>query len=217
VNQRLLRDYAKKMTERSGSPASCEDAEAEILECILETARNFRRAYRFGYHEEEDMEQQTIVFCLEALEKYDPAQPLENFLVINARNRLLNLRRDKWLRAEAPCSCCDTWGNPETPCSKHLEWVRNNTAKMSMTAPLDIGAIVVAGDAEPRMAIDSDIPGDAAFGEILARIDACLPTSLRGDYLRMRSGRKLPRDRREAVQAAALELVGDDLGIADAA
>lgn len=38
------------------------------------------------------------MMCMDALDRYDESLPLENFLSVHVRRRLLNFRRDKFVR-----------------------------------------------------------------------------------------------------------------------
>jgi hypothetical protein len=76
---------------------------------IKKIAKN-RRNQKFAYYEGADIEQEIWVFCLEALNRYDPqkASPdistdkqIEHFLNHHVTNRLKNLMRDRYFRPES--------------------------------------------------------------------------------------------------------------------
>lgn len=65
----------------------------EVLEVIQYLCSKFKHKYVIDIYEQDDMEQEAFLICLEALERYDGVRPLENFLAFNLKNRLLNLVR----------------------------------------------------------------------------------------------------------------------------
>lgn len=76
---------------------------------IIAKIAKSRRSQKFAYYEGVDVEQEVWVFCLQALERYDPdkASPdisfekqIEHFLNHHVTNRLKNLMRDKYFRPE---------------------------------------------------------------------------------------------------------------------
>jgi DNA-directed RNA polymerase specialized sigma24 family protein len=208
LNPQLTRSYAQKMTEQAGQPVTTEEAREEIHRVVLEVARQFRSAYTFGSYMAADMENESVVFALEALARYDTSQPLKNFLCVHVKNRLQNLKRKHFFRSSAPCDCCSAFEDPVDPCPKWLSWDRRNRQRMNLAKT----PVLDGDEATPVAAAGPEPPDEMASSELLGRIDRGLPQDLRGDFLRMKAGLQLPHDRRDAVRAAVLELVGDDLG-----
>lgn len=88
-----------------------------IIQKIAQTRRN----NFFAYYEGDDIQQEVWVFCLEALERYNPVKAsrglsidkqIEHFLNHHVANRLKNLMRDKYFRPETQIS--QKSGNSET-------------------------------------------------------------------------------------------------------
>lgn len=50
--------------------------------------------YTFHGYEIDDIKQEAFLICVDALDRYDPTRPLENFLSVNLSNRLKNFVRD---------------------------------------------------------------------------------------------------------------------------
>jgi RNA polymerase sigma factor (sigma-70 family) len=50
--------------------------------------------YTFNGYDSEDIKQEAFIICMDALERYDPSRPLENFLSVHLSNRLKNFVRD---------------------------------------------------------------------------------------------------------------------------
>ena len=74
----------------------------EQLEIIQRVIQRIAPKYKFAYYETGDIEQESYLICLEALENYDPSRPLENFIAKHLSNRLKTLRRNKYYRQNIP-------------------------------------------------------------------------------------------------------------------
>ena len=72
--------------------------EQQVLEIIERVASRYAHKFRFGYYTAEDIKQEAIIIGMEALNRYDEARPLENFLAVHIKNRLNNFKRDKYYR-----------------------------------------------------------------------------------------------------------------------
>ncbi len=80
----------------------------EIAYPIIKKIAKQQKNKSFAYFEEEDIEQQVWVFCLEAIERYDSKKSkqknieknIEHFLNSHVSNRLKNLMRDKYFRPD---------------------------------------------------------------------------------------------------------------------
>jgi hypothetical protein len=95
----------------------------QLLECaipiISKIAKN-RKSQKFAYYQGEDIEQEVWVFCLQAMQNYDPdkttagislEEKIERFLNHHVTNRLKNLMRDKYFRPEKNTSNSDRTKN----------------------------------------------------------------------------------------------------------
>lgn len=81
----------------------------EIAYPIIAKIAKTRKSQKFAYYEGIDIEQEVWVFCLQAMNKYDPdkasyglstEKKIEHFLNNHVTNRLINLMRDKYFRPE---------------------------------------------------------------------------------------------------------------------
>lgn len=207
MNQRIIDEYARRLSTEQGRPIGRGEAEADIHRTIQQVARSLAPKYTFGYHSRLDIEQDAFVLALEVLqgEGYDPTRPLANFLYVHLRRRLSNQIRKSYYRVEPPCTCCDPSNPPEVPCRKWSEWHKRNMAKQNLMRPLDVAAVDDQG--EPRMASPSSAVEDAAVREMISLIDGKLPVDLRADYLRMREHVSVPKARRHRVREAVLSIL----------
>jgi DNA-directed RNA polymerase specialized sigma24 family protein len=137
--------------------------------------------YSFSYYTKQDIKQEVWVFCLEALPKYDEKRKLEGFLYIHARNRVLNLLRDKYYRTQCPCKKClngeEHVGTRQ--CKSFLLWQQRNNDKAGIA------------DLSPLQDVLVYTEHTAENNELVDFIDEQLPPNLREYYLRLKSGEKI--------------------------
>lgn len=67
--------------------------EESVFKVIDKVCTKFDK-FKFSIYSAEDIRQEAFILCVEALERYTEG-PLENFLSVHVRNRLINLRRNK--------------------------------------------------------------------------------------------------------------------------
>lgn len=188
--------------------------EARVLEAIEKTVSLLAPTFVFAYYDLDDIKQFGRMEALQLLEseKFDPSRPLENFLYVHIRRRLLNLWRKKLRRTDAPCLVCHQ-GEPCGPrgefCSKYASWLRRNQTKANLAQPLALDHI--ADERERRTRTDASSESDVELDELLRKIDLQLPLEFRQDYLKMREGLSVPKSRRREIESIIQSILGDSL------
>jgi hypothetical protein len=188
--------------------------EDRFLEAFDSVIKLLSSKFRFGYYEADDIRQKGAQFAIEAMasEKYDVGQPLENFLYTHIRNRLINFKRDNYMRPDPPCKTCVFWqATPagrkcgvfaeRSECAKYTSWEKRNETKKNLMNTVSDETIGENSEV-------STISNDLNMKELEAFIDHHLPMELRSDYLRLRSGASIPAARRERVREAVLNISG---------
>lgn len=197
-------------------PDGCtaESIQADIERCVDMLSHRFV----FGYYERDDISQMVRMFAIEALPRYEPrvgpdgvpTRPLVKFLYRHTRNRLLNHYRDKCQRNDPPCALCHQGRHEEHPdgevCVNYRKWRKRNKTKAHLLTPSRVDT--VADEHESSLRLSDHAAQDASLNEMLSAIDEQLDLELRPDYLRMRAGEHVPKDRRLKVEAAILKIVG---------
>lgn len=192
--------------------------EEELIQIIDKAIKGLCSKFRFGYFEKEDLEQEGWKFAIEGLEKYDNKRPLENFLRVHIRNQFINLKRNKFSRYDPPCLSCPFY-DPECKqsdnkcsefvnkddCKKWASWKKRNAAKSGLMRPMDIDSVT-----EDDLESDIQFINSLNLSAIHKKINAELPTELRGDFLRMLDGVYIPKHKKDKVR----EFI-KDLGILD--
>lgn len=167
------------------------DISPDDLDIILKVCKRLAPKFTFGYYDVGDVEQEAFIIALEGLKEYDGRRPLENFLSVHVRNRLINFKRDNYCR---PSSDGD---------SEQVK--RKREMKKFLMEPLNLHNI--QDERESNMRASYDLVEDLEYDEVLSLIDRHLPGELRPDYLRMRDGVTVPKHRRQKVYNAITEIL----------
>lgn len=142
--------------------------------------------YKFGYYDIDDIKQEAFIIGWKVLPKFNGSAPLENFLSVHIRRRLLNFQRDNYYRLDIK--------DDMTKRSK------NNIAKKNLIDTISIDN--VQDEHEDNMFYYVEFINDIECKEILKLIDIHLDIDLRTDYLRMRDGITIAKAKRDKIYEA---------------
>lgn len=70
--------------------------EQQVIDQINIVVNRISSRYTFHGYEVEDIKQEAFIICMDAMDRYDPSRPLENFLSVHLSNRLKNFVRDNF-------------------------------------------------------------------------------------------------------------------------
>lgn len=68
----------------------------EVIDQINIVVNRISARYIFHGYELDDIKQEAFIICMDAMDRYDPSRPLENFLSVHLSNRLKNFVRDNY-------------------------------------------------------------------------------------------------------------------------
>jgi hypothetical protein len=192
--------------------------EASVIEAVNTAADKLARAFVFGPYELADIKQHCWICALKALPSYEPrlddqgrpTRPLVNFIYTDLKFKLINLKRDELRRTDPPCELCHSGQEAAHEdgevCKAYRLWKKRNNAKASLAQPLCLN--IELDESEASLCLDRDVNEEANKADVLDRIDQLLPAHLRTDYLRMKSGDKVPSGRKDKVMEAIRLIVG---------
>jgi DNA-directed RNA polymerase specialized sigma24 family protein len=189
--------------------------EADFLSATEKVINILANSFAFGYFTVEDIKQQARLFAIQAMDRYDPTRPLDNFLYSHIKNRLINFRRDNYRRNDPPCLPCHNSIDGETDhenkryCERYRQWLGRNMRKQNVITPLDISNI--SDEHEPTTRNESTVLEDLEQKELLALIDSKLPVELRQVYLQMQSGEPVSKLKRQQIERMIIEIVRDNI------
>lgn len=187
-------------------------SEDQVLAIIEKVVSQLAPSFTFGYYEVDDIKQEGRIFAIELLEKetYDPERQLENYVFTHVRNRMCNLKRNKFFRNEPPCVACHegrACGPDGEVCRRYADWKKRNATKANLQRPMDIGRVSNDGERERRARVEPQAEQNAETAELLGRVDTALPLEFRADWLRMRAGVAVSRNRRSQIEDVIKEIV----------
>lgn len=179
------------------------------MEVITKVVNSLAHKFKFGFYDTEDIKQEAFLIAIEGLDRYEDDKPLENFLFVHVRNRLITFKRDNYIRKNYICKICE---NKDPNCKNcHKRQIKRNT-KQFLIEPLDIHNI--NDENESRMWDADEVINTITINEYTSLIDKHLPIGLRMDYLKMKSGVYVSKQRRieieEAVQGILSEHTDED-------
>lgn len=185
--------------------------EAYIRAAQAEAVRLASR-HRIAFFDAEDLAQELLVKALDIFPKWDPTRPPAPFLRRALARLCTNVYRDRVRRSDSPCPSCQDGrfcgrGDPEAGvCRPFAEWA----ARWGRKALLMKSGLGAVGDGSDDVGEEarSQSPPDFAEAELLARLDAGIPSALRADFMRLRQGMALTVARRAAVLGAARAALG---------
>lgn len=145
--------------------------EEQVIAIIYKISSRLASKFTFPNVDEDDIQQEAFIIAMDAMDRYDEGRPLENFLSIHIKNRLMNFKRDHYYR----------------PDEGKAEKIQQGKKKLLDAQPVDNITNSLL-DTEASNSLDSR--------ELLEYIDRNLPSNMRGDYLRFRNDQSLTKTKR---------------------
>lgn len=145
--------------------------EEQVVSVIYKISSRLASKYTFPNYEEEDIAQEAFIIGMEAMSRYDEVRPLENFLSIHIKNRLMNFKRDNYYR----------------PDDGKAEKIQQGKKKL-----LDAQSM----DDMKNLLLAAQSSDNLETKELIEYIDSNLPINLRADYLRFRNDQPLTKTKR---------------------
>jgi DNA-directed RNA polymerase specialized sigma24 family protein len=167
--------------------------EEQALQAINDVASSLSPRFVFGYYDVDDIEQHVRMELLKIIHRYDNTKgaSLKTFLYNHARNRLLTLRRDKYMRP-APKDLSE---------DELEEWNKKHSVKKNL-----IDSLSGEMDDQPLNSESESLDSK----ELKKVIDRRLPVEFRGDYQRFMDGVKLPKQRKLKLIEVLREIVTNE-------
>jgi len=197
--------------------------EKQVLASIEVVANGLAAKFQFGYYSLDDMKQEARFEALKGLETYDPKKgKLETFLWTHVRNRLFNLKRNKFQRPDKPCLDCPlkaydphckssysqcTAFNDKENCELYDGWAKRNDSKKNIMSP--IGMSNVQSDRERNMSTEDGVAESIDFSNMVELLDKNMPIPLRRSWLKMKSDIKMPKPERTKLLEGIQDILAE--------
>lgn len=169
----------------------------EQLEVIQRVIQRIAPKYKFAYFETDDIEQESYLICLEALENYDPSRPLENFIAKHLSNRLKTLRRNKYYRQNIP-----------EDNKSHTKLNENKKNLMDLRSFNSIKED--SPDFLSLMYYHDDFNDNLSSSEAVEKVLGELTPEMRNDFLRAANGVSITHYRKRALFDKVKEILGEN-------
>jgi DNA-directed RNA polymerase specialized sigma24 family protein len=169
--------------------------EEQVINTITKVVNKLASKFKFGYYDSDDIKQEGFIIALEGLEKYDETRPLENFLFVHIKNRLISFKRGNYIRKSYVCVYCN---NEDTQCENCRKRKLKLSSKQYLIEPLDISNI--DDEFEPNMWDKHDAHNIAEIKEYVGIINQNLAVEYRSDYLKMKAGVYISKSRRDEIE-----------------
>jgi len=148
-----------------------EMTEQQVMDQITIVCNRISPKYTFYGYTNEDIWQEAFIICVEALNRYDEARPLENFLSVNLSNRLKTFMRDNYFIGNS----------------------NDSRKKLARPSQLDYEDKIIDSDTEKQQYEELD------FKNMTEAIDKYIPASIRMDYLKIINDIYITKQRKEEV------------------
>lgn len=177
--------------------------EKQVLDTIDTVLRRYIKKFTFGIYDKDDIYQEGFLIACEALEVYDVNYPLENFLSIHLKNRLINFKFTKFLKTPKLCKNClvDNMAN----CHSCIKRLKTYNAKKNLHLPIDISR--VKSDGEKSLESKYKNLDEIDAKELLQLINIHLDIKYREDYLKMRDGLYIHKSIRDEIETKILNII----------
>lgn len=152
----------------------------EVLQTMTTVINRIAPKYAFYGYPTDDIKQESYIICIEALNRYKPGNPLENFLSANLANRLKNFIRDNHFVADT------------------------NSDRVRVMQPVQLTYEETLVDTHKKYSIDEDKIDKETCKSY---IDRFLPADMRMDYLKILSNIYITKTRKDEVMCKVKELI----------
>lgn len=170
------------------------------MEIIQKVLKQLYDKYSFDSYNADDMYQEGFIIACKALPKYDSSKgtTLSTFLYEHLSRRYINFIRDHSVRSKNHCIKHPSFQEGCKSCFKRQD---TQDKKRLLQRPTDLEGLDFAHQSEGLEEVD--------IREAEKKINARLPKDMRQDYLLMKEGGYVSRQRREEIEAFILKVMND--------
>ena len=175
--------------------------EQQVIDLINEVLDGLVSRFKFGVYDTADIRQEGFIEAMSLLTKFDGKRPLENFLRATLPNKLKNFRRNK---SYLPTASCINHAQFTKDCEACESRQNTQQQKRKLLNPIDLDS--VNPDGESNFVSTDDMSG-LEVKESLERVNRLLPMEMRADYLKMKEGLYVNRERRLEIEKKVWEII----------
>lgn len=158
----------------------------EELKTINRVAKVLSPLFTFSYYDKDDIEQETKLFCLQILDKFNPSKgSLYTFLFISCRTYLMNIRRQQYTKNCHPCDKCEYNNMGCTKYSNQLECEKCRKTILNNERKYDLANVYPTLD---NISYNIDFEKLIDDAELYNTIDKNIPANIRHNYKKFLDG-----------------------------
>lgn len=163
-----------------------------------------KKKYCFDIHDSDDIYQEGFIIGMTGITQYKISLgiSLETFLYVYISSRLKNFQRDNSLRQDSRCNNCKEF-NPE--CKQCQARDKTQQRKKNILNPISIDVVNTEG--EKSFASSQNVALEVEILELTKKINQALSPSERLDYLRIKEGAYVSRERRQEIERKVWEII----------
>lgn len=151
------------------------------LKTISKVAKQLAQFYQFDIYDKDDIYQEAMMAGLQVIDKWDGVRPLDKFLSFAIQNRLRNLIKSK------------VGGSTKT--------LKNKKSKLIETSDISL----IPDSEVPMYSVDE---GYIDQKMIFDKLDEEIPFEYRKDYLKLKLGQYVPKQKREQLVQMFRDILG---------
>lgn len=175
--------------------------EEEFLAAFDSVVNKLVKKFTFNIYDVDDIRQEAFMIAAEGVFNFNPAYnvPLESFLYIHLYKRLINFKRNNYVRKENNCQECRNIGKICTRCEQREKL---NMAKKSILEPANLDSL-----AHPTFLneYEKKIDQETIIAEILERLT---PSQVQ-DFYKIRDGVRINNNKKKRIIEIIEEIMQD--------
>lgn len=165
--------------------------EDEFLIAFENVIKKIARKFTFNVYDVDDIHQEAFIIAAEGVFNFNPVYnvPLESFLYTHLYNRLINFKRNNYLRKENNCKECREINRLCVRCEQREKL---NYTKKCILEPANLDSL-----SHPTFINDYDKKIDNAI--ILEEIIKRLPSNMVEDFYKIRDGVRINNKKKKRI------------------
>ena len=168
-------------------------SEKKVLKLLDKICNSLAPIYKFGIYDIEDIKQEAMIIGLTALEDYDNQAKLDAYLYTYIKDKLKNFKRQKFSRFSFNCNNCSKF-NPE--CKSCIKRENTELSKRNLSNAIDIDSM----DPTKESSIMVFDTYNEDISEVIQLINKELPIDMREDYLKIKDGSYVEKNRKLLIE-----------------
>lgn len=167
---------------------------------MTKIVKRLGKSYTFDIYDTDDLISEAYMITLDIIDKYDGTHPIENFLTVSISNRLKNLRRDNSYLPEPKNKDSEEW----------VKWNKRFGTKKALLSSISLHN--VNEEKELQLLFSANMSENMDLNIIKDIINIHLPVKFRVDYIKLKDGIKISKNKQDELIEVIREIVHNEYG-----